>query len=256
MNGIYGTPLTGIQSANFALDVVANNIANLNTAGYQAVEAQLGSLPAEDPIGDTVGPVPPPAGSRVGMGAQPAATVRSEQQAVLQPTGRPLDLAVDGPGYIALRDAGGRVVYAQQASLHLGAGGQLATDQGLSLSPTVTVPAGVSDISVDGQGTIVGRTAAGAVRPLGRVQVVTFSAPENLAAQGGGLYAESLSSGRPLTPTAGQTEVLSGYTLASTVDLAQEMTTLIETEHMYQASTKALQTMDTLVSTAVSLSSR
>ncbi len=106
MNSLYGTPITGMQGADFGLDVTANNIANLNTSGYEAVEPILVDLPAQAEIGDPNNGIAVPAATHVGMGAKPSATVRDDAQAPLVPTGNPLDLAIDGPGFIAVQRAG------------------------------------------------------------------------------------------------------------------------------------------------------
>ncbi len=258
MNSLYGVPVTGLQGANFELNVVANNIANLNTSGYQAVEPVVSNLPAEAEIGDQNNGVPVPATTHVGMGVQPSATVRSQAQAALTPTGNPLDVAISGPGFFTLRQQTGQVVYAQQVKLQLQPDGQVVTDQGLSLVPPVRVPGNVVGIAVDGRGNVLGETRTGTRTRVGGLQVVTFAAPENLTERSG-LYSETLGSGRPRTPAANAaqpTQIMPGYQLHSTVDLATEMANLIEAQRTYEANTKSLQTMDALVNTIVSLQQR
>ncbi len=260
MNSLYGTPITGMQGADFGLDVTANNIANLNTSGYEAVEPILVDLPAQAEIGDPNNGIAVPAATHVGMGAKPSATVRDDAQAPLVPTGNPLDLAIDGPGFIAVRQGNGQVGYAKQVALHVAPDGQLATAEGLTLSPPVRVGAGVVSVTADGAGRLVGQTRTGATVAVGRLSVVQFAAPENLREQSG-IYSETLGSGRPqarpLGPAAdGGTEVMSGYRLGSNVDLATEMTNMVEEQRMYEANSKALQTLDTLVGNIVTLQTR
>lgn len=255
MSSLYGVPVTGMQGADYQLNVVANNIANLNTSGYEAAEPVLASLPAQAEVGDPNNGIIIPAATHVGMGTRPAASVRSQQQALLQPTGNPLDLAVNGPGFITLRQPDGRLVYARQVSLHLEPDGHVITSQGLALVPPVKVPAGVLQITADSTGRLIGLTTAGPAvdmtKPIGALSVVTFAAPENLREQSG-LYTESLGSGRPQAQPAVQSGVVSGYQLRSTVDLATEMTNMVEAERMFQVNSKALQTLDSLVNTVVS----
>lgn len=257
MNSIYGTPVTGMVGANFELDVAANNIANLNTSGYEAVEPQLESLPAQAEVGDQNNFIPVSARTHIGMGVRPADTERSAQQASLEATGNPLDLAMDGPGFIAVRQTNGQIAYARQVSLHVQPDGNLVTADGLSLAPPVRVPAGALTVSVGRDGRLSAQTATGTAKPLSRLTVVSFAAPENLNEQSG-LYTETLSSGRPQTVGAKlgadqPFQVMSGYQLRSTVDLAAEMSNMIEAQRMYEANTKALQTLDALVNSTVSL---
>lgn len=256
MNSLYGVPVTGMQGAEFQLDVVANNIANLNTSGYQSVEPVLASLPSQAEVGDPNNGITIPAATHVGMGTRPDATVRSQQQASFAPTGNPLDLVVAGSGFFTVRQPDGQLAYARQVSLHVDpTDGHVVTAQGLTLAPPVTVPAGVQQISVDAKGRLIGPTKAGQLaamqKPLGTLKVVTFAAPENLSEQQG-LYTETLGSGRPQAAPASTNQVLSGYQLNSTVDLATEMTNMVEAQRMFQVNSKALQTLDSLVNTVVS----
>lgn len=260
MNSLYGTPITGMRGAEFGLDMTANNIANLNTSGYEAVEPILANLPAQAEIGDPNNGIAVPATTHVGMGTQPAATVRNGAQTPLVPTGNPLDLAIDGPGFLTVRQSNGQLAYAKQVALHVAPDGQIATAQGLTLAPPIRVGPGVMSVSADAQGRLVGQTRAGATVAVGKLAVVSFAAPENLREQSG-LYTETLGSGRPQarqpgTAAAGETQVMSGYKLGSNVDLATEMTNMIEEQHMYEASSKALQTLDALVGNIVTLQTR
>ena len=260
MSNLYGVPVTGMQGAEFQLDVVANNIANLNTSGYQAVEPIVAALPAQAEVGDPNNGIAIPTATHVGMGVRPAAEMRGQQQAMLEPTGNPLDLAIAGPGYFTLRQPNGALTYARQVSLYLDPRGNVVTTQGLALVPPLKVGPGVRGITVDARGRLIGETGAAPSaelsKPLGALSVVSFAAPENLREQGGGLYAESLGSGRPQAVPASQAEVMSGYQLRSTVDLATEMTNMVDAQRMYEVNAKALQTLDSLVNNVVSWQAR
>lgn len=260
MSNLYGVPVTGMQGADFQLNVVANNIANLNTSGYQSVEPIVAALPAQAEAGDPNNGIFIPSTTHVGMGVRPAAEMRSQQQALLEPTGNPLDLAIAGPGFFTLRQPDGTLAYARQVSLYLDPRGNVVTTQGLALVPPLKVPAGVRGVTVDNLGRIFGETNAGPAadmtKPLGALNVVAFAAPENLREQSGGLYAESLGSGRPQAVPAVQSGVMSGYQLRSTVDLATEMTDMVDAQRMYEVNAKALQTLDSLVNNVVSWQAR
>ncbi|HZS90608.1 MAG TPA: flagellar hook-basal body complex protein [Chloroflexota bacterium] len=256
MNSLYGTPVTGMQGAEFQLDVVADNIANLNTDGFQAVEPVLSSLPFQAEIGDPNNGVVAPAATHIGMGVQPMATMRSQRQAPLVPTYNPLDLATKDQGFFALRRPDGQTVYSSEISLQLQPNGQVTTTEGLSLAPPVRVPNGVTHITADTQGRIIGHSRNGTTVVVGRTVVVGFAAPENLRALGNNTYAESLSSGRPQIRGVDQTQIVSGFRRASTVDLATELTAMVDAQHMYEANARALQTLDAFINNAVSLPQR
>lgn len=256
MNSIYGTPVAGMRGADFQLEVVADNIANLNTSGYQAVEPVLASLPAQAEIGDPNNGASVPSASQVGMGVRPSGTMRSQVEASLQPTGNPLDLALANGQFVGVRQPDGALAYTSQISLHLQPDGQVVGAQGLALVPPIAVKPGIMRIGYGDRGKIVGLTRSGKVVDVATLPVTTFAAPENLRSLGNGLYAESFGSGRPQAVAAGQARIASGYQLKSTVDLATEMVNMIQADRMYEANTKALQTLDALVNGAVSLQAR
>lgn len=256
MNSIYATAVTGMRGADFALEVAANNIANLNTSGFETVEPELASLPAEPEIGDQNNGIAVPASTHVGMGVQPQGTARSQERALLVSTGNPLDLALNADQFFTMRGRNGQPVYASQVSLHLEPDGQVVGSQALPLLPPVHVPAGVEHIEADSSGRIVGTTRSGQVVQVGSLDVKTFAAPENLTSLGDGLYAETFGSGSPRSVPAGQPQIASGYQLKSSVDLSTQMVDLIGDQRMYEANTKALQTMDALVNGIVNLQVR
>lgn len=248
MNGLYSTPLTGMRGADYQLDMVADNIANLNTSGFQSLEPILSSQQDAVQIG--------PGAQATGTPAAGAGTAeRSQTLGPLTPTGNPLDLAIQGEGFFTLRDANGQQVYARQVTLRLEPDGQVATAHGLQLSPPVRAGATVTAIRVDAQGGLIGETRTGTQVRLGRISSVNFPAPENLRALGGGVYAASLSSGRPGASVAGSVRLMSGYQYGSGVDLSNEMVEMVQAERMYEINGKALQTLDSMVSGAINLQS-
>src|SRR5437899_598187 len=109
MNSLYATPVTGLQVANYQMDVVANNIANLNSSGYAAEDPLVASLPAQAAIGEPAHLAPAPAATHVGMGARPGTVARSQDRAPIVATGDPRDLVIQGPGLVALRQPSGQV---------------------------------------------------------------------------------------------------------------------------------------------------
>jgi flagellar basal-body rod protein FlgG len=257
MNSLYGTPATGMRGAEFQLDITANNIANVDTSGYQSVEGVLGALPDQPEIGDPDNGSLPSSATYVGMGTAPASVERSTAQAPLVRTGNPLDLAISGPGFFVVRQASGQTAYTSQLSLHVQPDGKVLTASGLATVPPIQVPATVTAVVARADGTLVGTTRAGQTITVGKPDIAVFAAPANLLAQGGGLYTETLSSGRPQTRGTGpDTKVLAGYQLGSTVDLAAEMVNMIQEQRMFELNTKALQTLDSLVNSTISLQTR
>ena len=255
MSGLYGVPQAGLQSAEFQLNVISNNIANLNSSGFEAQEPVISSLPSQAQMGPYVLDSGSTA-TNVGMGAISVATERIDTGAPVQPTGNPLDLAIEGPGMFVLKAANGQVEYAPQVSLHQQPDGKIVTDAGMSLVPPLQAPANVTGITIDAKGNLIGTDQTGKTVTIGTPGTATFPAQENLSDAGNGMFTETLSSGRAQAPAAGAVQVLSGYQLGSTVDLSTQMVELIQSERQFDASSKALQTLDTLVNNVVSISAR
>ena len=241
------TGLSGVQAAQTDIDTIGNNIANVNTTGFKASVAGFADL-----YGSAVQSTP-------GQGVFTASLAQSFTEGTITQTGQPLDVAINGPGYVAVRQQNGQLAYTRQLSLHIQPDGQLVTRDGLSVAPPVRVPTNALSVSIAQDGRVSARTGPSTVAALGKLTVVSFAAPENLREQSG-LYIETLGSGRPQTGAtgpsgsgAGAIGVMAGYQLRSTVDLATEMSNMIEAQRMYEANSKALQTLDALVNTTVTL---
>lgn len=255
MNGLYGVPQSGMQGAEFQLNVIANNISNLNSSGFLAQEPIVESLPSQAQVSPAMGSNMSTA-TNVGMGAISMSAERIQGTAPLQPTGNPLDLAIQGQGMFVLKQADGQVMYASQIALRQQPDGKVVTEDGLALVPPLQMPANVSNLTVDAKGTLVGTDRSGKVVQIGTPGTATFPAQDNLSDAGSGLYTETLSSGRPQTPASGTVRIMSGFRLGSTVDLATEMVELIQAQRQFEVNGRALQTVDSLVNNVVSISAR
>src|SRR6266545_5708735 len=165
------TAAAGMAAQQQRLDAVANDLANANTNGYKRervgfrdlVYTQTGRSSAQ--------------GVRTGSGAAALDAGRSFEQGTLQPTGRQLDLAIQGEGFFQVRLADGRTGLTRDGDLLRDSQGRLTTASGALIQPTLTIPADVAEaqVSVATDGTV---TAAG--RAVGRLSVVTVRSPQGL----------------------------------------------------------------------------
>src|SRR5919197_2337668 len=153
----------GMAAQQQRLDAVANDLANANTTGYKhqrigfrdLVYTQTGRSSAN--------------GVRTGAGAAAVDAGRSFGQGVLQRTDRPLDVAIQGEGFLRIKLPDGRQGLTRDGGLHVDGAGNLTTSTGALMEPAIKVPAGVAEdqISIAGDGTVV---AAG--RRIGRLDLV------------------------------------------------------------------------------------
>ncbi len=219
------------------LDAVSNDIANVNTNGYKSERVGF-----EDLLYNKV----EEAGTETTAGGGAAARIigRSFSQGALKETGNPLDLAIEGEGFLQLRRAGGSTVLTRDGALQLNANGELSDAAGNALEPPIKVPGGVSasELRISGDGTV---TAHG--KRLGRISLVTVTATDKLTSEGGGLLAPNAASG---AVHAASGHIHQGALEDSNVDLGRDMSTLMTTERAYQMNSTAIQTESQMMSIA------
>ena len=209
--------------------LVASNIANADTPGYQSTVVgfrdllhSAGSYSGADTVG-------------TGTGAAASVIGSSQAQGVVAPTGQPLDVAIEGQGYLEVRQADGTIGLTRNGALALNARGQLTTDLGMPLAPPITIPPGTDPaevkIAADGALSVAGRK-------LGKISLVTVPAPNQMLAQGGGVFSATAASGA-IRPAAG-VALQQGALEQSNVDLNAAMTTMVMAEQSYDLASKAI----------------
>lgn len=207
------------------MDVVANNIANINTTGYKAD----GSLFAEYLSGDAPAADP---GSRVSY-VQDSGVWHDMSQGAVEHTGNPLDLAIDGKGFLVVQTPGGER-YTRNGSLQINAQGQLVTADGDPLmgeSGPITFQASDQQVSVSRDGTISVREGSSNVDSVrGRLRMVDFANPQQLQKEGGGAF--SATDGAVPQPMKGAA-IVQGALEKSNVRGVVEMSRMIEITRAY-----------------------
>jgi flagellar basal-body rod protein FlgG len=232
LEGLYSAA-SGLAAQQTRLDAIANDLANASTTGYKPVKVAFADLAYAAPATGSVGE------AQTGAGARASFAGRSHLQGALNPTDRPLDVAIQGPGFLRVRRPDGTEALTRNGSLQLDAQGRLTTADGLLVQPAVTAPAGTSasQLSIGADGTV---SAAGA--PLGRLEVVDVPNPDGLLALGGSLFSATPASGA-VRAAEGST-LVGGHLEASGVDMASAMTSMIESQRAFQLVSKAITTRD------------
>jgi flagellar basal-body rod protein FlgG len=222
------------------IDSVANDLANANTTGYKHLRVGFKDLLYEQ------GGRPSAAGVVRGTGAAAVEQGRGFEQGALQPTGRPLDFAVQGDGFFKVRLSDGRDALTRDGSLHLDGNGRLTTSTGALVLPQITIPAGVSDgeISIAGDGTV-----RAANKPVGTLQLVSVRSTQGLRSVGENAFVTTAASG-PARSAPATTTLTQGSLEASNTDMAQAMVDMLEAQRTYQLSSKAIQTADSMMEIA------
>jgi flagellar basal-body rod protein FlgG len=220
-------------------------MANLSTPGYQS--AQVGF---QDLLYSSGGPAATGTSDATGAGATAQIVGRNQSEGSLENTGRSLDVAINGPGYLEVRRDDGTIGLTRNGSLELDSQGQLTDQTGNPLVPPITVPKGADVNSLH-------ITAAGEVslngKQLGKINVVNVPAPNQLQPDGDSVF--SVTAGSGAMQTASGSTVQQGFLEDSNVDISADMTQMIAAQSDYQMDGQALQYQDQMLQTANQLRS-
>jgi flagellar basal-body rod protein FlgG len=231
----------GMAAQQDRIDAVSNDIANVNTAGYKRTRVAFRDLVY------TEAGMATNAGVREGAGAAATFLGRGTRQGPVLDSTNPLDVAISGPGYLAVRDAGGNARLTRDGHLNIDSQGRLITNQGHLLDPPVQLPAGTQpdDVKIATDGAIrVGD------REVGRINVVSVPAESGLRAAGDNLYEATAASGGTRLAGTG-TQLLAGKIEGSNADMTDAMTEMIESQRAFELASKAIQTQDRINEIAV-----
>jgi flagellar basal-body rod protein FlgG len=230
---------SGMEAQQNQFDALSNDLANIDTPGYQSTEVGFQDLlnsSGGSSTGSTVA---------TGTGAGSSIVGRNQQQGAIQTTGRSLDVAIQGPGYMQVRRNDGSIGLTRNGVLELNAKGELTNQDGNPLVPPITLPKGVGSANV----TIAanGDVTAGKQK-LGRISIVNVPAPDQLQPDGNSMFSVTAGSGAA-RPAAGST-LQQGAVDGSNVDIAQAMSTMINAQRSYQMASKAIEYQDQMLQIA------
>lgn len=236
----------GLKAQEARLDVIGSNLANVNTVGFKGQRAEFGSLVREQlPYGNAEDRA-----TTVGTGAAVIGTTRNSEQGGIRATGRDLDIAIVGPGYLAVRRPDGQVAYTRDGSLNVDAQGRLVNGRGSFLVPQITVPANASRLSIAATGE-VSAEVGGKMQILGKIQLAVFPNPSGLVAMGENEFQPSASSGAAAMTVAGSKgagNLQQGSLEGSNVDLAKEMSQLMDAQRSFGMLARVITSADQMES--------
>lgn len=248
---------TGMSAQQINVEVIANNVANINTTGFKRARAEFTDLlyeterAAGTPSSGEDAIVPE--GSRIGLGVRPAAIRNLHMQGTLTRTTNRYDLALNGRGWFQVQGDAGETVYTRDGAFNKNANGQLVTLDGNLVIPEITVPNNATDVQVNQAGqvyAIVGAT--GTQQLLGQITLANFANETGLDPLGGNLFRETTASGSPIVGQAGDAgyaTLQQGYLENSNVDPVKEITELISAQRAYEMNSKVIQAADDMYST-------
>lgn len=247
------TAASGMEAQQTKLDVTANNIANVSTNGFKKERAEFHDLmyqqvrAAGSPTGNgTQAPGP----TEIGLGTRLVATARDLGQGELHQTSNPLDLAIEGKGYLPVTMPNGTTGYTRNGSLQLSNEGKLVTSDGYSVGD-ITVPTDATSVTIAADGTVSAQVAnQTAAVELGKIQVAMFANPGGLASQGSTLFTETSASGSAVLGIPGEGgagNLRQGMLEVSNVNVVNEMIDLISGQRAYEINSRVIKAADDML---------
>ncbi|MFW6133416.1 MAG: flagellar basal-body rod protein FlgG [Planctomycetota bacterium] len=253
----FSTAATGMEAQQTVVDVIANNLANINTSGYKRAQVDfqdLMYLKLAEPGRETAAGVVAPSGFEMGTGVSPASTLRVFSQGEMVNTQRKLDVAVEGDGFFQVTMPNGATRYTRDGSLRVDANGNLVTSSGYLLEPAISIPTDARSISIGKDGTV--SVLAGASQTpsvVGTLTLARFANAAGLSSEGENLLAETPASGSPTTGTAGTSglgTIRQGFLEKANVQMVTELVNLITAQRAYEINSRAIRAGDEMLTTA------
>ena len=254
------TAATGMIAQQNNMDVIANNIANVNTSGFKKSRAEFEDLvyhtlkePGQASGLNSVTPT----GVQTGMGVRTAAVQKdfSMGQAVI--TKNPLDVQIEGTGFFQLRTPDGEIAYTRDGAFKKDANGRVVDKNGNTLIPDITIPQTSIALEISPAGEVRCITGKGAdPQILGQIDIVNFINPAGLKSVGKNLFLPTASSGQPSQSrpgTNGTGYLAQGEIESSNVNIVDEMVNMITAQRSYETNSKVIQTSDQMMQTAVNI---
>jgi flagellar basal-body rod protein FlgG len=257
------TAATGMDSLQTKLDVIANNLANVNTTGFKRDRANFEDLfyrhemlpGAQDSSGQLT-----PVGTQIGLGSRVSSTQTDFEQGAFQISNRPLDVAIEGGGLFQVLDPNGQPLYTRAGNFSVNAVGTLvvgSAQTGRIIEPQIQIPQDTTGIVISSDGVVSVRQAGqNQLSQVGQMQMATFQNPQGLLKLGENLYAETDASGSAITGnpgTNGMGLLRQNALEASNVEPVQELIDLITTQRAFELNSQAIQAGDQILQLVANL---
>lgn len=251
----------GMTAQQMRVEVISNNLANMNTTGYNARRAEFADLHYQQvarpgTINASDGTVLP-TGIQLGLGVRPTSVSVVLSQGPLSATGGDLDVAIEGEGYLEITLPDGRAAFTRDGGLKRTGDGLIVTSDGYPVAPNITIPEDAWSLSINPEGEVYAYFQD-RVDPefLGQFTLANFSNPRGLEAMGSNLFLETGASGPALINTPGLDglgTLRQGYLEDSSVDPVKEVTDLIEAQRGYELNSKVITAADQMLSAMVQI---
>ncbi|MBI5509023.1 MAG: flagellar basal-body rod protein FlgG [Deltaproteobacteria bacterium] len=251
---------SGMSAQELRMDVIANNMANVNTTGFKRSRTEFqdvlyDNLKSAGALGGNGAQVP--VGLQVGQGVRPVATLQEFTMGDLKQTGNPFDLAIEGAGFFQVAQADGELSYSRDGAFKIDAQGRLVTADGLLVEPALAVPPDAQQVTITADGT-VSVTRPGRPDPVevGQLELAVFPNPAGLLAKGHNLLQVTPASGAPILTAPAQNgagRLTQGVLELANVRVVEEMIELIATQRAYETNSRVIKAADEMLGATANL---
>ena len=194
---------------------------------------------------------------QIGYGTRPVATQRIFSQGTIVPTGNPLDVSIDGNGFLQVNLPDGTTSFTRDGALKMASDGTIVTSDGYALEPQITVPPDATDINISSNGEVsVKLPGAGGFQTVGQLELARFINPAGLKTIGRNLMLETQASGTAIIGAPdeeGFGKLSQRFLELSNVEVVDEMVSMIVAQRAYEINSKAIQTSEEMLSNANNL---
>jgi len=243
---------SGMSAQQSNIDVIANNLANVNTTSFKKSKVEFEDLlyrevmKSNGLVGDTQN------SQSIGLGAGISNTSKIFSVGEMKKTDRPLDIAIQGDGFYEVILPDGSYGYTRAGTFHVNNDGYLVNNDGYTVSPLVQVPSDTQQVLVSPDGTVKVQVAGSQdLLETGRIELAKFVNPSGLNPAGDNLYIPTEQSGDALYSVPGEDGagvVAQGFLEASNVSLVEELTNMILAQRAYEINSKVVQASDEMMS--------
>jgi flagellar basal-body rod protein FlgG len=254
------TAASGMQAQSLNIDVISNNLANVNTAGFKRSRADFQDLLYEtlrDAGTASADGTEVPVGIQIGHGTRPVAVQKQFLQGDYQQTQNELDMAIEGDGFFQVLQPSGEIGYTRDGAFKMDSEGRIVTSDGFFLEPEITIPADAVSLSIGIDGTVsVLQSGQSQPTEIGTVNIARFVNPAGLHAIGRNLFMPTSSSGDAIVGTAGEDgfgTISQGFLEMSNVSVVDEMVKMISAQRAYEINSKSIQAADEMLQMANNL---
>ena len=251
MNPALRAAATGMMAQQTRTEVIAHNLANVNTHGFKRSRAHFEDLlyqtvQGQQVLGQPDAEVAP--AIQVGRGTRLAGVQRLHEQGPVEQTGRNLDVAIEGEGFFQVLLPTGDMAYTRDGSFQISDQGVLVTGQSYAVQPPVRIPPDASELTISATGTVTIRRGNDILPiEIGRLELARFANPSGLLSMGQNLLAPTTASGQPVIGfpnDEGMGRLQQGSLEGSNVEIVQEMVEMIAAMRAYEINSKAIKTAD------------